>query len=68
MKILYTALICVLCSLNNVATNKNSFSVHNDKKQDFESYISKFDIFDKPIWTRIFFRKEKRELVKCIPK
>ena len=62
MKILYTALICVLCSLNNVATNKNSFSVHNDKKQDFESYISKFDIFDKPYMDKDFFQERKERI------
>ena len=62
MKILYTALICVLCSLNNVATNKNLFSVHNDKKQDFESYISKFDIFDKPYMDKDFFQERKERI------
>ena len=56
MKILYTALICVLCSLNNAATNKNTF---NGKKQDFESYISKFDIFDKPCINKDFFQERK---------
>ena len=59
MKILYTSILCVLCCLNSAATNINFVSIHNDKKQDFESYISKFDIFDKPYINQDFFQQRK---------
>ena len=55
MKTFITTIMCIFCCLNYITTNKNSFNFNEDKKQKFESFINKFDIYCKPYIDEGFF-------------
>lgn len=55
MKTFIAAIICLFCCLNNITTNNKSLYINEDNKLKFESFISKFDIYDKPFIDKNFF-------------
>ena len=55
MKTFLAAIMCIICCSNNVATNEKSSFINEDKKHDFESFISKFDVYSKPCIDMEFF-------------
>lgn len=57
MKTFIVAILCLFCCINTMTTNNKSYCVNEDKKQKFESFISKFDIYGKPYWDKDFFQQ-----------
>ena len=55
MKTFLAAIMCIICCSNNVATNEKSSFINEDKKHDFESFISKFDVYSKHCIDMEFF-------------
>ena len=62
MRTFLAVITCILCCFNHVTTNNNSLSINEDKKQKFESFISKFDIYNKPCIDNEFFRQRNERI------
>ena len=57
MKTFFATTLCIICCLNKMTTNEKFCYINEDKKQKFESFISKFDVYDKTCIDKDFFRQ-----------
>ena len=57
MKTFFATTLCIICCLNKMTTNEKFCYINEDKKQKFESFISKFDVYDKTCIDKDFFQQ-----------
>ena len=55
MKTFIATIICIICCINNIKINEKSFYVKEENKQNFKSFISKFDVYCKSCIDNGFF-------------
>ena len=57
MKTIYANTLCIICCLNKMTTNEKFCYINEDKKQKFESFISKFDVYGRTCIDKEFFQQ-----------